>query len=95
MSVEQGQYTDCLNCGETVYIYAIENMDRDISPSDYCITMEFQPCRCGFVTVLEYEINKRYTLQASREASNDLAGKGVWYAFETCKTLIGKGEEGE
>jgi len=94
MAVEQGQYTECLHCGETVDIKTIENMDDEISPTDYCITMTFNPCRkCGFVTVLEYEINNRFSLQSSAEASNALAGKPIWYAQETCKTVIWKEEE--
>jgi hypothetical protein len=43
MAVEQGQYTECLHCGETVDIKTIENMDDEISPTDYCITMTFNP----------------------------------------------------
>ena len=94
MAVEQGQYSECLCCGATINIATIENMDDEISPTDYCITMTFNPCRkCGFVTVLEYEINNRYSLQSSREASNELAGKPIWYAHETCTTVIGKEEE--
>lgn len=94
MAVEQGQYTECLHCGEAVDIATIENMDDEISPTDYCITMTFNPCRkCGFVTVLEYEINNGYSLQSSREASNELVGKSIWYAHETCTTVIGKEEE--
>ena len=93
MAVEQGQYTDCLNCGESVDISSIENMDDEISPSSYCITMMFNPCKCGFVTVLEYDLNTKYTLQASSEASNELAGKYIWYAHEQRITHIGKSEE--
>jgi len=93
MAVEQGQYTDCLNCGKTVYVSCIDNMDSEIDPYSYCITATFNPCKCGFVTVLEYEINRRYSLQASRDASNELAGKDIWYAHESCNTVIGKEEE--
>ena len=93
MTIEQGQYTDCLHCGESVDIATIENMDDEISPTDYCITMTFNPCKCGFVTVLEYDMNKRYTLKASEEASNDLAGKTIWYAHEQSVTHVGKDEE--
>lgn len=92
MAVEQGQYTDCLNCGDRVHIRCIENMDDEIDPCSYLITMTFSPCKCGFVTVLEYERNKRYSLETSEEASNELAGKNIWYAHESSKTLIGKEE---
>ena len=93
MTIEQGQYTDCLNCEETVYISSIDNMDYEIDPRNYGIIMTFHPCECGFVTVLDYLINNRYTLRASKEASNELAGKEIWYAHESHSTIIGKEEE--
>ena len=93
MAVEQGQYTDCLNCGNIVRIRCIDNMDDAIDPCSDLITMTFSPCKCGFVTVLEYERNRRYTLQTSREASNQLAGKDIWYAHDRSALHIGKEEE--
>ena len=82
MTIEQGQYTDCLNCEESVHINYIENIDDEISPTDYCITMTFNKCKCGFVTVLEYEMNTRWSLKASEEASNQAANKQIWSAQE-------------
>ena len=93
MTIEQGQYTDCLNCEETVYINRIDNMDDEVDPNNYCIIMTFNKCKCGFVTVLEYQMNIQWSLRASEEASNEAADKQIWYAFEGSTTHIGKDEE--
>ena len=94
MSVEQGQYTDCLNCDESVDIDFIDNMDDEVSPLDNTITMTFKPCKaCGFVTVLEYLWHKRYTMQSSEAASNEHAGKNTWYCQVTNDIDIGKEED--
>lgn len=96
--------TDCLNCEETVYL---DCMDGDAGewgghgdPHEYGhVTFRFKPCTCGFVTVLEYTINWRYSLQASEEASNELItdpDKEGWSAGMTSpKQYIEKWSEEE
>ena len=93
MTVEQGQYTDCLNCEESVDINRIDNMDDEVDPSNYCIILTFDKCKCGFVTVLEYQMNIQFSLRASEEASNEAADEQIWYAQENWGYKIGKDEE--
>ena len=93
MTVEQGQYTHCLNCEESVDINRIDNMDDEVDPSNYCIILTFDKCKCGFVTVLEYQMNIQFSLRASEEASNEAADEQIWYAQENWGYKIGKDEE--
>ena len=49
--------------------------------------------KCGFVTVLEYQMNIQFSLRASEEASNEAADEQIWYAQENWGYKIGKDEE--
>ncbi len=61
---------DCMNCDESVATASIENLE-EISPNDYTIIIECEPCVCGFVNVLEYVEKPQYSVNESVSRSND------------------------
>ena len=90
--------TDCLNCGETVYLDYTDNMDDHIEYDSNTIMFTFHPCKaCGFVTVLDFLIKWDWTLRASEEASNELVDrtKEGWSCYTDKKRIIEKYSEEE
>jgi hypothetical protein len=91
--------TECLNCNTRVEIDYTDNMDDEILPNEHTLMFHFKPCpECNFVTVLEYEVNWRYTLRASEEASNELIrdkSKEEWMCQRETMNNISKWKEGD
>ena len=76
------QYVECLACGEEVRVESIDNL-FDISPSDYTIMLNCEPCKCGFRNVLEYAFNAEYSHNSSVAESNDNEDGVEWVAQRT------------
>lgn len=73
-------------------------MSDFLFPDEETITFHFKPCVCGFVTVLEYLANWRYTLQSSEDASNELIHdrtKEGWMCQRNSVIDIDKWTEGD
>tara|TARA_R100001594_G_scaffold150530_1_gene212170 strand:+ start:150 stop:464 length:315 start_codon:yes stop_codon:yes gene_type:complete len=89
------QYVQCLACGEEVRVESIDNL-LDISPSDYTIILNCEPCKCGFRNVLEYAFNAEYSHGSSVAESNDNEDGVEWVAQRTFpQWKINRYEEGE
>jgi hypothetical protein len=63
-------HVPCLKCGEDVATKSIDNL-TEIMPDEYTIIVETEQCKCGFVTVLEYVCNDKYSLDMSIERTNE------------------------
>lgn len=61
----------CMACDKEVVTKSIDNLE-DIDPDGYTIIVECEQCECGFVNVLEYVANDKYSLQASVDRTNEV-----------------------
>lgn len=64
-------HVNCLKCLQPVNTKSIDNL-MDINPDEYTIIVETEQCKCGFVTVLEYVCNDKYSLDMSIERTNEV-----------------------